>query len=221
MAGAARRSRSYRRARAPERKLERRDAILDVAEQRVLREAYGAIHMHDVARRLELTKGTLYLYFPTKEALFLGVMRRAFERFFARAAAELGERRATRAEVADALLAALDAAPALPHLASVLHTALEHNVSDAEVVSFKHFLRERVLELGGRIDRSLRAPAGSGAQLLLRFHVLLIGLHHVSTPSRAVARALADDALALFRIDFRAELAQMLRLVLRANPQEE
>lgn len=218
----SRRPRTFGRARAPERKLERRDAILDVAEQRVLREAYGAIHMHDIARRLELTKGTLYLYFPTKEALFLGVMRRAFERFFAHADAVLADGRATRTEVEDALLAGLDASPALPHLASVLHGVLEHNVGDAELASFKRELRDRVLALGARIDHALRWPAGSGAQVLLRFHVLMIGLHHVSTPSRAVERVLADDdALALFRIDFKAQLAGMLRLVMRPNPQED
>jgi AcrR family transcriptional regulator len=205
----------FRRARAPERKLERRDAILDVAEERVLREPYAAIRMEDVALRLGLTKGTLYLYFPTKEALFLAVMRRGFARFFARAGAALAAGRATHEEAADALLGALAASPALPHLASVLHTVLEHNVADAEIAAFKHFLREEVLALGARIDRALRWPAGSGAQLLLRFHVLLIGLHHVSTPSRGVARALADDALALFRIDFSTELARMLRQVMQ------
>ena len=211
---------SFRRARAPERKLERRDAILDVAERCVLRTAFGAICMNDVAGRLGLSKGTLYLYFSTKEALFLGVMRRAFERFFARAGEALGTGRATRAEVADALLTALDSVPALPRLASVLHSSLEHNVSAREIAAFKHFLREHVVELGERIDRSLGWRAGSGARLLLRFHVLVIGLHDVSTPSPAVARALADEELALFRIDFRSEFAAMLRLLLQPNLEE-
>lgn len=205
----------YLRARAPEKKTERRDAILDVAELRVQVQPYAEIPMSDIARRLGLTKGTLYLYFATKEALFLAVMRRAFERFFARLEEALGDGRSTRARVQDALLGALEATPALRHLASVLHTVLEHNVGDAEVRAFKHFLREGVTRVGARIDHALRWPPGSGAQLLVRFHVLLIGLHHVSTPSRAVARVLADDALALFRIDFAQQLAELLPLVMQ------
>ncbi len=211
----------YQRARAPEHKLERRDAILDVAERRVQAQPYAEIAMADVARRLGLSKGTLYLYFPTKEALFLEVMRRGFARFFAAAEARLGPGRATRADVARALLGALEETPALRHLAGVLHTVLEHNVADAEVRAFKRMLREGVLRVGARIERALRWPDGAGAQLLVRFHVLLIGLHHVSTPSRAVARALADEELALFRIDFDAQLAALLALVMRPTPEEE
>src|SRR5262245_27826621 len=169
----------YLRARAPERKAERRDAILDVAERRVQAQPYAEIAMADLARRLGLSKGTLYLYFPTKEALFLEVMRRAFARFFDAAETGLPPARSTRAEVAGALLRALDATPALRHLVGVLHTVLEHNVADADVRAFKRMLREGVLRVGARIERALRRPDGAGAQLLVRFHVLLIGLHHV------------------------------------------
>ena len=210
----------YLRARAPEKKTERRDAILDVAERRVQVQPYAEIPMSDIARRLGLTKGTLYLYFPTKEALFLAVMRRAFERFFAELEAALEGGRSTRDAVANALRRALQATPALRELASVLHSVLEHNVSDAEVRGFKHFLREGVTRAGSRIDARLRWPTGSGARLLVRFHVLLIGLHHVSTPSRAVARALADDELALFRIDFDQHLGELLPLVMRPITEE-
>jgi AcrR family transcriptional regulator len=205
----------YRRARALEQKAERREAILDAAE-RMLQHAgaYAPIRMEGIASRLGLAKGTLYLYFPTKEALFLAVMHRAFASFFDRAEARLADGRPTRAAVPAALLAGLDATPALPCLASVLHTALEHNVGDAEIAAFKHFLRERVTRLGTHIDRGLGWPRGAGALLLLRFHVLLIGLHHVSTPSRVVTRVLADDALALFRIDFRRQLGEMLPLLM-------
>jgi hypothetical protein len=41
----------------------------------------------------------------------------------------------------------------------------------------------------------------------------------VATPSPAVRRALADPALALFRIDFAAQLAKLLPLL--AQPLEE
>ena len=211
----------YLRARAPEHKAERRDAILDVAERRVQVQPYAEIAMADVARHVGLSKGTLYLYFPTKEALFLEVMRRAFARFFAAAEAGLAPGRSTRAEVARALLDALAATPALRHLVGVLHTVLEHNATDAEIRAFKRLLREGVLALGARIERALRWPDGAGAQLLVRFHELLIGLQHVATPSRAVARALADEELALFRIDFDAQLAALLAIVMRPTPEED
>jgi AcrR family transcriptional regulator len=203
----------FRRARAPARKAERVEAILDAAEARVRREPFADIQMADLARRIGLVKGTLYLYYPTKEALFLAVMRRVFARFFATAAARLESLPATRAGVCQALAAAIGAEPALRPLVAVLHTALEHNLTVRCVADFKHFLREEVGTLGARIDARLRWPAGSGARLVLRLHVLVIGLHHVATPSPAVRRALADPALALFRLDFAAQLAELLPLV--------
>src|SRR5262245_42575041 len=196
----ARNRNHYQRARAPERKAEREEHILDAAEERVQRQPYAEIQMSDLARRVGLVKGTLYLYFPTKEALFLRVMRRVFARFFAAAERELESQPATRAGRCGALLAAIDGEPALRALVAVLHTALEHNISDREVAAFKRFLLEEVTRLGARIDARLRWPAGSGARLIVRLHVLVIGLHHVATPSPAVRRALADESLALFRI---------------------
>jgi len=207
------RTRRYRRARAPEHKAEREARILAVAEQRVQRQPYAEIQMSDLARRVGLVKGTLYLYFPTKEALFLRVMRRVFARFFAAAARELEPSPATRAGLCAALLAAVDGEPALRSLVAVLHSALEHNISDGEVAAFKRFLLEEVTRLGASIDARMRWRHGSGARLVVRLHVLLIGLHHVATPSPAVRRALADDALALFRVDFRSQLAALLPLV--------
>jgi AcrR family transcriptional regulator len=205
---------AYQRARAPERKAERSEAILAVAEERVQREPYAEIQMTDLARRVGLVKGTLYLYFPTKEALFLAVVRRAFGRFFASAAAGLESHPATRTGVCQALLAAVAAEPALRALVAVLHTGLEHNTGDRDLLAFKRFLRDEVGGLGARIDRRLRWPAGSGARLLVRLHVLLIGLHHVATPSAAVERVLArDQSLALFRIDFERQLRELLPLL--------
>jgi AcrR family transcriptional regulator len=215
------RSVSYLRARGPDQKAERSEAILEIAEQWIQREPFDAINMGDLARRLGLAKGTLYLYYATKEALFLAVLWRVFGRFFDRAEAALRAQPRTRSGVSDALLGALAATPSLRHLTAILHSVLEHNVSDEEVAAFKHFLRRRVGVLGTLIDQRLRWPAGSGATLLLRFHVLLIGLHHVSNPSPAVERALSDEALGLFRIDFDGQLAEMLALLLQPTPKEQ
>ena len=52
---------------------ERRAAILAVARTRFLADGYAATSMSDIAQRLGGSKGTLYAYFPSKEALFHAV----------------------------------------------------------------------------------------------------------------------------------------------------
>lgn len=49
------------------------EAALDLFVER----GYAATKMDDIARRAGVTKGTAYLYFPTKEALFKAVIREA------------------------------------------------------------------------------------------------------------------------------------------------
>jgi AcrR family transcriptional regulator len=54
----------------------RREAILDVAAEIFLEQGFAAASMSTIAARLGGSKGTLYNYFPNKEALFEACVRR-------------------------------------------------------------------------------------------------------------------------------------------------
>ncbi len=56
---------------------ERRSSILDAAESVFFSKGFAAATMDEVAAAAELSKGTLYLYFPSKDELFIGVASRA------------------------------------------------------------------------------------------------------------------------------------------------
>ena len=55
---------------------QKREAILTVAQDLLIREGLDAVTVHRVARELDLTVGALYRYFPSKDAL-LGALVRA------------------------------------------------------------------------------------------------------------------------------------------------
>lgn len=59
------------------RKQERPDEILDAALAELVANGYGATRIEQVARRAGVAKGTVYLYFPSKEELFKSVVRRS------------------------------------------------------------------------------------------------------------------------------------------------
>ena len=65
-------------------KQERYDAILDAAERLLLRSPERSANMADVADEAELAKGTVYLYFPSKEELLLALHERNIDAFFSR-----------------------------------------------------------------------------------------------------------------------------------------
>jgi AcrR family transcriptional regulator len=63
-------------------KKERRGTILDIAEAVFLEKGYSGTTMDEVASRAELSKGTLYLYYNSKEELYLGVNLRALRKMY-------------------------------------------------------------------------------------------------------------------------------------------
>src|SRR5271155_1828971 len=52
----------------------KRERILSAALKLFAHEPYQAVTMDRVAASAEVAKGTLYLYFPSKDALYLGVL---------------------------------------------------------------------------------------------------------------------------------------------------
>lgn len=59
---------------SPQKTAETQARIVEAALARFLSEGFERTRMLDVARDAGLAKGTLYLYYPTKEALFEGVV---------------------------------------------------------------------------------------------------------------------------------------------------
>jgi len=55
----------------------RPDEVLDAALDLFIEQGYAATRVEDIARRAGLSKGAIYLYFPSKEAIIEGLVRRA------------------------------------------------------------------------------------------------------------------------------------------------
>ncbi len=73
-----------RRARTPEDKERRRQLLLQAALIEFYEKGYSAARMDDIARRADLTKGTLYLYYDSKEVLFKALIQSLVEPTLAR-----------------------------------------------------------------------------------------------------------------------------------------
>ncbi|CDO59423.1 Transcriptional regulator, TetR family [Candidatus Phaeomarinobacter ectocarpi] len=63
------------RARTDDAKDERRQALLSAALEVFVEKSFAAARMDDIARAASLSKGTVYLYFSSKEDLFEAVLR--------------------------------------------------------------------------------------------------------------------------------------------------
>ena len=69
---------TYQRARRPEQKLERREAILGAARELALRDGVRAVSLADIAARVGIHKSALLRYFETREQIFLELTAEAW-----------------------------------------------------------------------------------------------------------------------------------------------
>ena len=207
-----------KRARADADKQTRRHDILRAAAQAFAEGPLSSVTMADVARRAGLAKGTVYLYFPSKEALFLQLVIDGLGAWFRAVEAELQNAHAelTADALAELLVRSLVADDTLKRLLTLLHPVLEENIDDAVAVAFKRSLRDQVACAGALLER--RFPAFGpldGSRFLLQFNAMVIGLHAMTTPSAAVARAMTLPDLAPLRLSFAAELRAVAAGLLR------
>ena len=143
------------RARSEEAKDTRRQALLDAALNEFFERGFAAARMDDIARRAGLSKGTLYLYFDSKEALFASLI----EVFALPNVEQLEAAAATATGAADAIRAMVRLAPVLvrespvPKIAKIL-------ISDALafpdlVAAYRKTVIERVLSIiAGLLQRA-------------------------------------------------------------------
>jgi AcrR family transcriptional regulator len=194
------------RARKDEDKKQRRQDLLDTAWQLFQAQDYAAINISDIAAAAGLAKGTVYLYFTTKEDLFLTVLEQQLGAWLddvKAALLTLVDPDPIRA-VAGLLSRTLEQQPALIRLLALTHIILEQNISMDRALQFKHFLLDRLWQTGTRLETCLPfLVQGAGIGVLLRAYALLLGVQQLAHPSPAAAQALAADPnLAAFQMDF-------------------
>jgi AcrR family transcriptional regulator len=198
-----------RRARTPDAKADRRALILEAALQLSRRMPFAEVTMAAVASEVGVTKGTLYLYFPSKESLFLAVLDALMQDWFEAVNAALeapGPRNVTA--IADALSTAFLDRADLTRLLALLEGVLERNIDLETAVAFKRATLERTARTAALLEAAIPTlPAGAGVGVLMRCRALLVGLEVMAHPSPIVRAAFdAHDELAPFQIDFPREV---------------
>jgi AcrR family transcriptional regulator len=198
-----------RRARQDWQKEARRQAILRAAEGLFV-EADGALpSVAAVAAAAGLAKGTVYLYFRTKEEIFLGLLEWRLQDWIAdmhRSVAEAADLM-TPATLVEGVCRYVVAEPSVLMLASYAHSVLERNIDEARRVEFKRGLNDSLALLAA--DMHGRLPAlsmAAASRLLLHSYAFIVGLWQMADSSEEMRAALDKAGAHLLRLDFQSEL---------------
>lgn len=206
-----------RRARSDSDKHQRREHILDTALALWEDRTFASFAMSEIATRSGLAKGTVYLYFQTKEELFLALLGRLLDAWFVDLNAALAITRDWDAESATTLFCTtLRQHHALTRLLPIAASILEHNIPLDAARTFKERLLEQATNSGARLEQCLPfLSAGDGLWLLLQVHALVVGLGQMADPAPIVQQVLADEAMAPLRVDFEQAFQRTMRALLR------
>jgi AcrR family transcriptional regulator len=209
------------RARSAADKAERTAAILNAAAALFDESGFYAINMAQVAKRAGLAKGTLYLYFRTKEELFLALIERDLIPWMARLEEQISPD-GSLADLAGFIPASLVSRPRLLRLLGLLHVVLEQNIEEAPLAAFKARLRDGLGVLGAALETAYGLAPGDGARFLLTTYALILGFFNLGYPADTVQRILDRPDMAPLRVDFESGLEDALhRLALSHSPNTE
>ena len=192
---------------------------MQAAEAALVDASYHDITMLQIAKRAGLAKGTVYLYYPSKEALFLAVLMHKLDACYDTIEEGLQGDRQSADHIAKVLSGALLGQHALLSLLSLLFTQLEPGAGIEALVDFKRQLMSRMVEVGATIERAGGLEEGVGTTLITRASALAIGLQQFASPPPDVIAELAIRAPELKKqpLNVEAELTSTLSDIIKAR----
>lgn len=205
------------RAIAAQDKEDRRHALLDAAEALFLDHQDRMASVAEVAEAAGLAKGTVYLYFPSKEEMLLSLHERHVTRYFDKLM-ELLE--ATKPAGFDEVWAVtrtnLVRAPGYLALTSRCFGLMDRDMPTESAIAFKVRVAQVLRKAGDGLERHFPAlRTGEGVTLLQHSYGLIVGLWQLLHPIERFGSAMERAELAMFRRDYEREVEQALRALWR------
>lgn len=188
-------------------KKQRFQHIVDTTERLFEDLKFHEITMAQIAKEAGLAKGTIFIYFQTKEDVFLSLAEQKIKQWSDVTATLLAgitreQKHIQVDEFIDIIITSLDN-KVLVKLLAIMDDTLEQNIDFNRAVQFKTFLRGIMIDLGKLIENVFsELQQGDGMILLNQLFICFIGAYKVSTPSAIVSQVVQQPGLEMFNRDF-------------------
>jgi TetR/AcrR family transcriptional regulator len=211
-----------KRAYSADDKAEKCGTILAAAGELILERDYRDLTMADIAVKAKVAKGTLFLYFKSKEELFLALTAGYFRTFFTDLESAISSATclAGKAEKAQAILSAMTRHigddPGFLKMIVLLGPIIEKNVAYGKILEMKRFMLERMKSLGASLEEALPGMGkGAGVAFLMRVYGIAVGYLNLANPASCAKQVIENEELAAFRFDFRKEFEETAAILLK------
>ena len=201
------------RAIAVQDKEDRRNAILDAAEALFIEQPDRMASVSEVADAAGVAKGTVYLYFPSKEEMLLALHERHFGNFCRDLTHLLDGSAALDFDgIFEVARRHILRGPGYLPLASRCLGLMDREIPVERAIQFKVRVGEQLADAGGRLERHFPALApGGGVALLCNSFGLMVGLWQLLNPHKRLGAAMERPELRMLNRDYETEAENSLR----------
>ena len=201
------------RALAVEDKEERKQELLDAVEKLYLKHPDRMPNMSEVADMAGLAKGTVYLYFPTKEDMLLELHQRHVTYFFTALMKMLSKPGPlTFDDIFSVTRSHMIRVPGYLALSSHCFAQMERETPFDSAVAFKVGVAQTLKTAGAGLERHFpKLGEGGGVRILLHSYGLICGLWQLLHPNERFEKAMDRPELAILKRDYEKEIETALR----------
>jgi AcrR family transcriptional regulator len=172
----------FQRARRPEQRDDRRQDIINTALSVLDHVPFAELTMAALAEKAGLAKGTLYLYFPTKEQLLLVLVEELTVRWLEELKQSLSLLEGTSSDehLAEAVSRCMLRQPTFIQLLPVACAIIEQHEDEPWAADYRRRNQDRARQAGTAVEKCLSAPRpGTGARFLVYAVALVTGLQQL------------------------------------------
>lgn len=202
------------RARDAEQKQQRKQTLLDAGWQIYLENDGQLPSVAQISTRAGLAKGTFYIYFKTKEELFVELVATAMDELFSKLNAYLEQPEVTPRGCIDVFIGAIDRRAPIIQLGPMLTGVLEKNTDPAVTLGFKRKLVDNLTHCSQKLEQRFPGlPPHTAARTLMRSYAIVLGIAQILPSSTDVDTQLQQEEFAPIRLSLSDDAAPIIEML--------
>lgn len=210
---------NFKRAITEEQKAKRKQAILDAARELFSHSDFHVIKVSEIAKKAGIGKGSIFLYFKSKEELFIYLAMEEFEESYKKFKSFLDSIEDRRKISGSIIIEILEKTfldnDILIRLLTISNIILEQNINYEEAMEYKSFFNDHIIEIGKILEENIIFfQEGDGVKFMMYCFALIIGLYQMSHPPTVIQQVLESFEYPVFNVDFKSYYIEMINLIL-------
>ena len=200
-------ARNFKRAVSDEQKNEKTALITSAAEKLFESDKFERITIEKIAKQAGIAKGTVFIYFKTKEEIFLSIAEKEtanWKKHLTEAitSACVKDKKITVEVLCNILISSLENNNFIK-LISILDDTLEQNIDFKKALHFKKYVKSEMQEISALIEASSGTlKPGNGIIIINSLYTCAIGAYKVSNPSDTVKKITKRPGMEIFDRNF-------------------